>query len=73
MTNELGQIINMQDLINAKHYFKKAQQIYREGNYFDCLGKVQKSLACFGSDEPPTRELKRLLPKVYNHMKDCYL
>jgi tetratricopeptide (TPR) repeat protein len=59
--------------VKARQKLKKAQAIYQEARYFECLEKLQESLACFGSDEPPNQNLMASLPKVYQCVRDCYL
>jgi len=60
-------------IVKAKQKFKKAQGLYQEARYFECLEKLQESIACFGTDEPPSSNLKQNLPKVYQCIRDCYL
>ena len=72
-TDELGQEIQLRWLTDARCVLKKAEAKYREGLWFDCLGKIKKSLACLKTEHPPDKRMLKLSPKLFEHMKSCYL
>ncbi len=58
--------------MKAKVHIKKARLRFRDGAYFDCLSKLEKSIVCVNEIQ-----LSALLQvtdfKLYSHILECYL
>lgn len=59
-------------LLKAKQSLTKAQKYYRDGDYFDCLLKLEKAMESF-EPEIFCIELKEQSPLIYSHMRDCMI
>jgi len=59
-------------LLKAKQSLAKAQKFYRDGDYFDCLLKLEKAMESFETEMFCT-ELRDQSPLIYNHMRDCMI
>ena len=62
----------MSRLSDAKFVLKKAELKYKDGLWFDCLGKIGKSLASLGGESAPDKRLLKQAPKLFEHMRSCY-
>lgn len=65
-------IIGVQHLNRARNLLAKAQKIYSEGNYSDCLFKIEESMQQV-NEEPLCEMLSLSHPKLYSHVLNCHL
>lgn len=64
--------LSYKHLKRARNILLKAQKIYAEGLYFDCLSKLEESMLCV-HEEPLSEFLRLAHPKLYSHVLNCYL
>jgi hypothetical protein len=65
-------IIGIQHLNRARNLLAKAQKIYSEGNYSDCLFKIEESMQQV-NEEPLSEMLRLSHAKLYSHVLNCHL
>ena len=65
-------VIGVQHLNRARNLFVKAQKHYNEGNYSDCLFKIEESMQQV-NEEPLSEMLRLSHPKLYRLILDCHL
>ena len=60
------------DISKAKVCLKKARLRFKDGAYFDCLSKLEKSMNCV-NDENLSAILQVIDFKLYSHVLECQL